>query len=238
MKVRWYRHREAFTLIELLVVIAIIAILAAILFPVFAQAREKARQTSCTSNLKQLGTAMMMYAQDYDESYPSNWYADTGHWANVVLPYLGQGKQLWTGGIMICPSAAYKGWSYSMSLSLNRWDSQRNAWVGQSMASVTRPAEVVAIGEANQVQAYKSTAAQLQTDMSCWGGENGNGVGPNIRDDDNVDASKSCYSMPRYRHSGGASFTFADGHVKWMRKGSLRWCRNISIDQPGPTCLP
>ena len=74
-----HRQREGFTLIELLVVIAIIAILAAILFPVFAQAREKARQTSCTSNLKQQGTAMMMYAQDYDESYPSNWYPQNGH---------------------------------------------------------------------------------------------------------------------------------------------------------------
>src|ERR687894_511258 len=63
----YYRKTGGFTLIELLVVIAIIAILAAILFPVFAQAREKARQTSCLSNLKQIGTASMMYQQDYDE---------------------------------------------------------------------------------------------------------------------------------------------------------------------------
>ncbi len=63
-------RKNAFTLIELLVVIAIIAILAAILFPVFAQAREKARQTACLSNVKQIGTAMMMYVQDYDETYP------------------------------------------------------------------------------------------------------------------------------------------------------------------------
>ena len=62
--------RRGFTLIELLVVIAIIAILAAILFPVFAQAREKARQTTCTSNMKQMGTAIMMYTQDYDETLP------------------------------------------------------------------------------------------------------------------------------------------------------------------------
>src|SRR5579872_3878616 len=63
------RRRTGFTLIELLVVIAIIAILAAILFPVFARAREQARKTSCLSNLKQIGTASMMYAQDYDENY-------------------------------------------------------------------------------------------------------------------------------------------------------------------------
>src|SRR5438067_179265 len=62
--------RRGFTLIELLVVIAIIAILAAILFPVFAQAREKARQAGCTSNLKQISLATMMYLQDYDETYP------------------------------------------------------------------------------------------------------------------------------------------------------------------------
>src|SRR2546426_2934798 len=66
------RNRRGFTLIELLVVIAIIAILAAILFPVFAQAREKARQISCLSNQKQLGTAMQLYLQDWDERFP-NW---------------------------------------------------------------------------------------------------------------------------------------------------------------------
>src|SRR5437016_13930229 len=63
-------RRTGFTLIELLVVIAIIAILAAILFPVFAQARDKARQAACLSNLKQVGTALMMYGQDYDERMP------------------------------------------------------------------------------------------------------------------------------------------------------------------------
>src|SRR5438132_3273033 len=68
------RRHAGFTLIELLVVIAIIAILAAILFPVFAQARDKARQTACLSNLKQLSLGVLMYAQDYDEVLPGNAY--------------------------------------------------------------------------------------------------------------------------------------------------------------------
>ena len=70
--------RKGFTLIELLVVIAIIAILAAILFPVFAQAREKARQASCLSNMKQMGTAFMLYIDDYDETYPNDAYENCG----------------------------------------------------------------------------------------------------------------------------------------------------------------
>ena len=78
MKIR----NQAFTLIELLVVIAIIAILAAILFPVFAQAREKARQTSCLSNAKQIGLASQMYDQDYDEILPETGWQ--GHCSDPV----------------------------------------------------------------------------------------------------------------------------------------------------------
>src|SRR5438552_6734610 len=121
------RIRFAFTLIELLVVIAIIAILAAILFPVFAQARDKARQTSCLSNAKQLGLGAIMYTEDYDETYPlagglhptagwltnyyigvpANWRpgsssgrinAYANAWVNSMQPYL---KNY---GIYVCPS--------------------------------------------------------------------------------------------------------------------------------------
>jgi prepilin-type N-terminal cleavage/methylation domain-containing protein/prepilin-type processing-associated H-X9-DG protein len=117
------RRSSAFTLIELLVVIAIIAILAAILFPVFAQAREKARQISCLSNLKQIGTATMMYMQDYDEVYPLGYcWKDAGNdseWGGTMYtvslgPYiqkLGEkGGDIVNSGlsstsIFICPSA-------------------------------------------------------------------------------------------------------------------------------------
>jgi prepilin-type N-terminal cleavage/methylation domain-containing protein/prepilin-type processing-associated H-X9-DG protein len=106
-------RRNGFTLIELLVVIAIIAILAAILFPVFAQAREKARMSTCLSNERQIGTALMMYVQDYDEAFPrvtfysvsgGNWGFKgdlTYTWKNAIRPYL---KSL---GVLSCPSNPY-----------------------------------------------------------------------------------------------------------------------------------
>ena len=88
-------RRKGFTLIELLVVIAIIAILAAILFPVFARAREKARQSSCLSNVKQIGLAILAYVQDYDETYSALYYYPVNatanncvYWFHKVTPYI------------------------------------------------------------------------------------------------------------------------------------------------------
>ena len=117
------RHSDssAFTLIELLVVIAIIA---AILFPVFAQAREKARQTSCLSNTRQLATAVMMYVQDYDEQYPMTANYNDGSatptiWPQMVQPYIKN------EGIFKCPSAINPGYPAN-------WDKRREASIGMN----------------------------------------------------------------------------------------------------------
>jgi prepilin-type N-terminal cleavage/methylation domain-containing protein/prepilin-type processing-associated H-X9-DG protein len=99
-------QRRGFTLIELLVVIAIIAILAAILFPVFAQARQKARQVTCLSNLKQIGNAFWMYAGDYDDCMPMEWnppLGDNGGFDEVLDPYI-KSRQIW-----LCPNNPTKG---------------------------------------------------------------------------------------------------------------------------------
>lgn len=107
--------RHGFTLIELLVVIAIIAILAAILFPVFAKAREKARQITCASNERQIGLGILQYQQDYDESFPMSHYNDANggevRWYDMVGPYIKNGKTFGfngrysgVGGIWSCPS--------------------------------------------------------------------------------------------------------------------------------------
>src|SRR5690606_2691782 len=106
----YMKSRKAFTLIELLVVIAIISILAAILFPVFARARESARRASCLSNLKQIGIATMMYVQDYDEKYPNGqnqsvtsgpggaWGTTYWYWPQILYPY----TKSWQ--VYFCPS--------------------------------------------------------------------------------------------------------------------------------------
>lgn len=120
------RLRAAFTLIELLVVIAIIAILAAILFPVFAQAREKARQAACLSNCRQIGTGIMMYVQDYDEVYPpyysyyepanGRYYPPNQYWPQLISPYIQKANGSTAGGqaltkdlsqVFRCPDAIY-----------------------------------------------------------------------------------------------------------------------------------
>ena len=140
--------RRGFTLIELLVVIAIIAILAAILFPVFAKAREKARQSSCLSNVKQLMLATLSYTQDYDEMLPGYAYrncpTDADQWFEVIAPYLKNTQ------ILACPSVKTLnpgyGWNY-------RWISygvQDPVYTVTSLGELTAPAETVILSDSNQ----------------------------------------------------------------------------------------
>jgi len=159
--------RRGFTLIELLVVIAIIAILAAILFPVFAQAREKARQTSCLSNTKQMSLAVLQYIQDYDENYPMGVQNDWNNsWPVLVQPYVksiqvfrcpddGNNTQpAWTDGWAGVPiSYACNGdiaWNGTTNVTIGVM-SMAQPWLGssqvQSLATVGRPAETIMITE-------------------------------------------------------------------------------------------
>ncbi len=134
-----------FTLIELLVVIAIIAILAAILFPVFARAREKARQSSCLSNVKQIGLGMMMYVQDYDERFPTLYYTPPGGIRQDVVmcvnPYISN-LNVWD-----CPSAARETAKPYSSLGSYSYGYSRRLNLLKA-AVIKRPAEIVMFAEA------------------------------------------------------------------------------------------
>ena len=204
------KRRNGFTLIELLVVIAIIAILAAILFPVFARARENARKSTCQSNMKQLGMAMLQYAQDYDETFPGNaaYYASltgtpfhnqwmlgippldptvTGRtWKDIIVPYLKN------TGVLRCPgdtnAIANNPTSYSMKMNL-----ATSSW---TMAALDFPAQEIMLHEH---VGWHSTKA---------GHSGGSGVPPRTDELLNI--------------------AFIDGHVKYIP--SSKYLRGIATN--------
>ena len=195
MKLR-VRQKNGFTLIELLVVIAIIAILAAILFPVFAKAREAARATSCRSNLKQLGTAAMMYTQDYDETwspiccYTNNIAAGNYFWPYAIYPYV---KNL---GAYHCPSDKYSNNAVSY-LGNNYLDKSK-------LSAIVAPAQCVFIMDGtgavggNDDPTNASTGNGLNADYTIW--------------DSTERHTDMNNGLPR--HNGVANVAFCDGHVK------------------------
>ncbi len=191
-------RRSGFTLIELLVVIAIIAILAAILFPVFARAREKARQASCQSNEKQIGLGIAMYLQDYDEMYPNRnmvWLpAASGtpaQWG-VLDPYV-KNAQIWT-----CPSAKTVAFGYGVCCGFIR----RQEWspMVQDSALINAPAEKIFLWD---------SSATIQHWPLCQ--NSGSAC-----HDGNISA----------RHNDGANCLFCDGHVKWLSDQAMRRSTN------------
>lgn len=150
--------KQGFTLIELLVVIAIIAILAAILFPVFAKARGKARQMVCLSNLKQIGMAVTQYTQDFDEVYPLV-YGDTGMWTDTISPYVKMGGSGYAAGgsFIHCPDDVSTNPNSALSYSLNPtvsgiWsDSQNYHEASHTLAQINSPANVAYGAEGNRM---------------------------------------------------------------------------------------
>jgi len=233
-------QRRGFTLIELLVVIAIIAILAAILFPVFAQAREKARQITCLSNMKQLGTTLVMYVQDYDEIMPptqgglltdpripnGDLILRPTYGLSRITPYLKN------SGVFLCPSdRATRMWieldgrperfSYFANNNVGVGPHPFNnspslGWgvfqsgAGRSIAEVTAPADTVAITERDGREPDEHMNAP--NDFRIW-----------IPGISRVDPTQG---RSTNRHSGGSNHIYADGHAKWEKPERMYAGRN------------
>ena len=199
--------RRGFTLIELLVVIAIIAILAAILFPVFARAREKARQASCASNEKQLGLGVIMYAQDYDEKPPLVYDDGLGAnnrqiWAEKVEPYV---KNI---QVYRCPSGpdAANNWPkfniaayYGIIMGHVLPEGQS---AGRSIGAFTRPADIIMLMEGSWYTHFCPVCHPNNT--TC-----GTTYCPTLKNP-YVDI-----------HNQGANYAYWDGHVKWQRDQTM-----------------
>ena len=201
MKRRSLPAYAGFTLIELLVVIAIIAILAAILFPVFAQAREKARQTTCLSNEKQIALGVMMYVQDFDEAFPRLEYTQgtvrQGYapltWDVAVGPYIKNGTQTVTwattdnspalitsGGMWLCPSQpqadAHRSYAGNDTIfTQTNYGINGNPIPVTTMAQLTRAADIVMVSENNNILSYYGTSDRLSGDAywQCGGDATG-----------------------------------------------------------------
>jgi prepilin-type N-terminal cleavage/methylation domain-containing protein/prepilin-type processing-associated H-X9-DG protein len=195
--------RRGFTLIELLVVIAIIAILAAILFPVFAKAREKARQSSCLSNLKQLALGILQYAQDYDEMYPMTrvgtiyWCPVSGQPAGLLDPYIRNTQ------VFKCGSTASSTYCYGLNRRLyGLWVENTTDNTPCAMAQVEFPAQKLSITDSSN-------------DYYIYNDTNVNGFGV----------------FDPHNEMGNAAF--ADGHVKAIKphpynSNSTYWYRQTT----------
>jgi prepilin-type N-terminal cleavage/methylation domain-containing protein/prepilin-type processing-associated H-X9-DG protein len=223
---------KAFTLIELLVVIAIIAILAAILFPVFARARENARRASCISNLKQIGLGIMMYVQDYDETYPrvllptsqtppvgATWSSTYWFWQQIIYPYTKSVQ------VYYCPSGISGGTPISGNYGLNGALIPRYSSV--AMAAVDSPSTTYLGMDSGMyfIQNNSSTdyvtspsgafwyipGTQKYTGCPLTGCSTTYPLTGDVEADFDSDG----------RHFDGNNVIFADGHVKWVKTATI-----------------
>ncbi len=233
--------KRAFTLIELLVVIAIIAILAAILFPVFAQAREKARQTACLSDLKQSGLAILQYVQDYDETFPQGMIKQGGQWRDGYIGWqmpceAGQATSdciswgnstqpyLKNYGVLKCPSASFDWNPYGKSADTPATSYTYNGVLGQLPSSqLVQPATTVLVWPGMMKNSWVGRSLSspnpecLDPDAECIykplvGGKCAPGNGGR---DGLVVYGIENYNYSKWVHGQGDNFLFSDGHVKW-----------------------
>jgi len=235
------RARKGFTLIELLVVIAIIAILAAILFPVFARAREKARASACLSNLKQIGLGIMMYAQDYDETLPAcrfeegywpwqTWPTYASYWwcaifPGAIQPYI-KNTQIWA-----CPSQTGSNWGTiwgipeKVGYGYNEFMYNYNNGLCTLSALAKSPA-----GPAGVSLVLDTWASGIYND---WTND------ANIVNDGMDRIRYGTWDGWTPRHEG-TNVTFGDGHTKFVPFGAIRndgYVRQNPIVRPTCTQL-
>ncbi|MEP6757131.1 MAG: DUF1559 domain-containing protein [Chthonomonadales bacterium] len=218
-------HRRGFTLIELLVVIAIIAILAAILFPVFAQAREKARQASCQSNLKQISLSGLMYAQDYDEQYPMSYYGfsasgSTTSWPVLVQPYIKSSQ------VLMCPDGKQSigippGSTSPVTYAYNYYIGGNNnpatGVMNFALPGIAKPAETVFFLDSGANPKAAVPPEQWPLMLSTVGSHTSWLIvhsGSTLLSATNPLAN---YGGPIARHSLNTDVAWVDGHVKSVR---------------------
>ncbi|RYG38348.1 DUF1559 domain-containing protein [bacterium] len=232
---RSVRHQRGFTLIELLVVIAIIAILAAILFPVFAQAKAAAKKTQCLSNVKQMGTALMLYMGDSDDNCPSGNVAgaQAGQgWAGQTFPYV---KSV---AMFTCPDDSttaeriyddvfWQRMSYAYNMNMASDPGNYNSARAHSITEFGAPASTVMIFEVSGYQALATLPEETGSPTGagyCWfdhksmadliGYDCGYGFGKGLT---GLTLSSGKARIQGGRHNGGANYVLADGHSKFFK---------------------